>query len=71
MQHTSDESRSKHPDWRTSAGVALPTVADIHHAHYFKIRAITRLAAPTEPLWIVPQTEETSQAEEKSEAKAA
>ena len=52
-------------------GVALPTVADIHHAHYFKIRAITRLAAPTEPLWIVPQTEETSQAEEKSEAKAA
>ena len=71
MLNSSDKFKSKHPDWRTSSGIAIPTVADIHHAHYFKIRAITRLAAPTEPLWIVSPTEETSLAKEKSVPKAA
>jgi hypothetical protein len=71
MLHSSDESNPKHPDWRMSSGIALPTVADMHHAHYFKIRAITRLSAPTEPLWVVSPAEEASLSKETPLAQAA
>ena len=40
--HGSDQSKALHPDWRESSGIALPTVEDLHYAHYFLNRATDR-----------------------------
>ena len=40
--HNSDQSKAVHPDWRESSGIALPTVEELHYAHYFLNRAVER-----------------------------
>ena len=54
MLHSSDQSKAIHPDWRKSSGVALPTVADLHYGHYFKIRANATMQVPIVPLHATP-----------------
>lgn len=56
MLHSSDQSKVIHPDWRKSSGVALPTVADLHYGHYFKIRANATMQVPVVPLHTTPVT---------------
>jgi hypothetical protein len=41
--HSSDQSKALHPDWRESSGIAVPTVEELHYAHYFLNRAAERL----------------------------